>query len=150
MGLTVISYFFVWKMSSICCEQQRTLLHERFVFEVDGLLCQPHLVTARWIAALVGVGSVSWAVIEGMINVIQCQLLNAFRVCTQVSELHSPPRIFVITKSLSRDCVLQTRMALQHLSGVCLRSLCLPMCYLQSMPCTMLRMRWCCPATMRI
>ena len=71
------------QMSSLICEHLWLLLHERFVFDVDELLCQSDLVTARWIAALVGVGSVQETVNHEMINVIQSQLLNAFRVGSQ-------------------------------------------------------------------
>ena len=65
------------------CEQLCFLLRERFVFEVHELLSQPHLVTARWISALVGVGSVSLVVDHGEINVIMSQLFGAFRVGSQ-------------------------------------------------------------------
>ena len=47
------------RISSMCV---LFLAARTFRLEVDGLLCQSHPVTARWISALVGVGSVSWQV----------------------------------------------------------------------------------------
>ena len=99
----------------MCCEPKWVLPHERFVFEVDGLLCQPHLVTARGIAAPVGVASSSWKVTHERISGIQSQLLHDSRVGSQGLRAVQPTK-----KSLSRDCVLDRR-----LSGVRLRSPCL-------------------------
>ena len=70
-------------MPSICCEQLWFLLHDCFVCEVDGLLCQQHLVTARWISALVGCRPSLFDTGPWEINVITSQLLKASRVGSQ-------------------------------------------------------------------
>ena len=71
----------------MCCEQLWFLLHEGFVFDVDRLLCQPYIVTARWIPALVGVATVSWIVDHGhqRNHVSTAQMLSAWAV--RVTEL---------------------------------------------------------------
>ena len=55
------------RLSSMCCEQQWMLPE----IAADGLPCQTLLLTARGVAALVGVRPVSWLVDHEMINVIQ-------------------------------------------------------------------------------
>ena len=92
----------------------------------------PHRATARWIAALVGVGSVH----HEMIHVIQSELLKAFRVGSTGSPAQQ--RILATTKSLSRGCVLQPRIARPtpfvsvtvfcvHICVTCIR--CLAQCF---------------------
>ena len=60
------------------------------------------LLTARWIAALVGVGPVSCVADHEMI-------IKVFRVASQ--RLRTFNSTFVSTNSFSRDCVRQLRMA---------------------------------------
>ena len=67
----------------MCYEQWLILLHERKIFDVDGPLQQPLFLTVRGIAALAGVGPVSWIADHEMINVIQSQLLKVFRVASR-------------------------------------------------------------------
>ena len=94
----------------MCCEQLWFLLHERFVFEVDGLLCQPHPVTARWIFALANVGSISWGSGPRAISAIMSHRLEACRVGSQgLRAVQSTRVLFVTAKSLSRVCVSQPR-----------------------------------------
>ena len=64
-------------------------------------------MTARWIAALVGVGPVSWIVDHKMTNVIQYQLLNAFRVGSEetqeVQNLHNYEELVAWLRDANTD-----------------------------------------------
>ena len=91
----------------MCCELW--ILLNPLVSDVDGLLCQPRLETARRIAAPVGVGSVSWIVdhetINTAVSTAQCFPRAQFR-----TSLVKSTRNLVITKSLLCDCMLQPVM----------------------------------------
>ena len=91
----------------MCCELW--ILLNTLVSDVDGLLCQPRLVTARGIAALVGVGSVSWIVDHETINTAVSNA-QCFPRAQSGLPWSNPPRTFVITKSLLCDCMLQPVM----------------------------------------
>ena len=92
----------------MCCEQLRFLLHERFVFEADGLLCQP--LTARWISrSWVSAQSLgSWTIGDQRSHVSTAEPLSAQAIL--VTEVFHPPETSSSSPSACRVTACCTPM----------------------------------------